>query len=189
MNLIALKPGEALFLPAGELHAYLHGAAIELMANSNNVLRGGLTEKHIDVPALLTTLRVDPAPGVVLQPQPPAGPSLPEIYSTPTREFLLERYQLSPGEHCLINPGGGAQPEPALMPRISHPLDAAASPETTASLAKLRLGLVLDGQVSLHSPRQAPLALKRGSTFVIPAACRTELRSSRASVLFTARLP
>ena len=189
LNLIALKPGAALFLPAGELHAYLHGAAIELMANSNNVLRGGLTEKHIDVPALLTTLRVDPAPAVVLQPQPPAGPGLPATYATPTREFLLERYQLSAGEHCLINRGGAAQPEQALMPGISHPLNTAASPETAVSLAKLRLGLLLDGEVSLHSPKQAPLILKRGAAFVLPAACRGELRSARQSLLFMARLP
>ncbi len=49
LNLIELKPGEALFLPAGEFHAYLEGVGMELMANSDNVLRGGLTAKHIDV--------------------------------------------------------------------------------------------------------------------------------------------
>ena len=52
LNLIKLQPGEALFIPAGELHAYLDGAGIELMANSDNVLRGGLTQKHIDIPEL-----------------------------------------------------------------------------------------------------------------------------------------
>ncbi len=56
LNLICLKPGEALFLQAGELHAYLDGVGIELMANSDNVLRGGLTPKHIDVPELLKVL-------------------------------------------------------------------------------------------------------------------------------------
>ncbi|OEU67929.1 MAG: mannose-6-phosphate isomerase, class I [Desulfobacterales bacterium PC51MH44] len=56
LNLICLKPGEAMFLPAGELHAYLNGVGIELMANSDNVLRGGLTSKHVDVPELLNAL-------------------------------------------------------------------------------------------------------------------------------------
>ncbi len=56
LNLICLEPGEAMFLPAGELHAYLDGVSIELMANSDNVLRGGLTPKHVDVPELLSVL-------------------------------------------------------------------------------------------------------------------------------------
>lgn len=56
LNLVCLEPGQALFLPAGELHAYLDGVGIELMANSDNVLRGGLTPKHVDVEELLKVL-------------------------------------------------------------------------------------------------------------------------------------
>lgn len=56
LNHVVLKPGEALFLPAGNIHAYLHGVGIEVMATSDNVLRGGLTSKHIDVPELLAVL-------------------------------------------------------------------------------------------------------------------------------------
>ena len=56
LNVVTLAPGDALFLPAGELHAYLEGTALEIMANSDNVLRGGLTPKHVDVPELLATL-------------------------------------------------------------------------------------------------------------------------------------
>src|SRR5215471_6869372 len=48
-----LRPGEAVFLPAGGLHCYLHGTGVELLANSDNVVRAGLTGKHIDVPELL----------------------------------------------------------------------------------------------------------------------------------------
>ena len=59
LNLICLKPGEAMFLPAGELHAYLEGVGIELMANSDNVLRGGLTPKNIDVQELLSVLNFE----------------------------------------------------------------------------------------------------------------------------------
>ncbi len=53
LNHVDLEPGEALFLPAGNIHAYLHGLGIEVMATSDNVLRGGLTSKHVDVPELL----------------------------------------------------------------------------------------------------------------------------------------
>ena len=49
LNRIHLEPGEALYLAAGNLHAYLRGTAIEIMANSDNVLRGGLTPKHIEI--------------------------------------------------------------------------------------------------------------------------------------------
>lgn len=56
LNLICLEPGQAMFLTAGEPHAYLDGVGIELMANSDNVLRGGLTPKYIDVPELLNVL-------------------------------------------------------------------------------------------------------------------------------------
>jgi mannose-6-phosphate isomerase len=72
LRLVELTPGEALHLPAGNLHAYLEGAGIEVMATSDNVLRGGLTVKHVDVEELLQVLdarpgglpRVDPVPGV-----------------------------------------------------------------------------------------------------------------------------
>ncbi len=57
LNLICLAPGQAMYLPAGQLHAYLDGVGIELMANSDNVLRGGLTPKHVDVPELLRVIR------------------------------------------------------------------------------------------------------------------------------------
>jgi len=59
LNLICLEPGQAMFLPAGELHAYLDGVGIELMANSDNVLRGGLTPKYIDISELLNVLNFE----------------------------------------------------------------------------------------------------------------------------------
>jgi len=77
LNLVVLGADEALELPAGNLHAYLEGVGIELMANSDNVLRAGLTSKHVDVPELMaildcTSMEVSPirphvlAPGVEL---------------------------------------------------------------------------------------------------------------------------
>jgi mannose-6-phosphate isomerase len=81
LNLFTLEPGEAVYLSARVLHAYLEGFGIELMANSDNVLRGGLTSKHVDVPELESVLRFTAelpsritgnpeAPGVVAYPAP-----------------------------------------------------------------------------------------------------------------------
>jgi mannose-6-phosphate isomerase len=71
LHTAVLRPGEALYLPAGNIHAYLDGLGIELMAASDNVLRGGLTSKHIDVPELLAVLDVTPRPVPYLRPEEP----------------------------------------------------------------------------------------------------------------------
>ncbi|AKE40702.1 putative mannose-phosphate isomerase [Corynebacterium kutscheri] len=59
LNYIILQPGEAIYLDAGNLHAYVSGLAVEIMANSDNVLRGGLTSKYVDVPELVKVLRFE----------------------------------------------------------------------------------------------------------------------------------
>ena len=69
MHRLTLLPGEAAFLAAGQLHAYLEGYAIELMAPSDNVLRGGLTPKHVDVEALLDIAVCQPVDAPLLEPQ------------------------------------------------------------------------------------------------------------------------
>ncbi|SEB36595.1 mannose-6-phosphate isomerase, type 1 [Paramicrobacterium humi] len=68
VNRVTLTRGEALYLPAGNVHAYLRGFGVELMAASDNVLRGGLTPKHVDVPELLSVLDFEPLPVPYLQP-------------------------------------------------------------------------------------------------------------------------
>ncbi len=102
---VTLAPGEALFLPAGNLHTYLSGAAIEVMANSDNVLRGGLTPKHVDVPELLRVLDFTaPAPPVLTGS--PDGPWT--RYDTPAEEFLLRRWESGPGACVAVPvPDGG----------------------------------------------------------------------------------
>ena len=67
LNRVTLVAGEALYLPAGNIHAYLGGLGVELMAASDNVLRGGLTPKHIDVPELVDVLDFTPGPVPYLQ--------------------------------------------------------------------------------------------------------------------------
>ena len=92
LNTLCLQPGEALFLPAGELHAYLQGFGVELMANSDNVLRGGLTPKFMDVNELMNTLKFSSGSPEILRPRVlPDGTSL---YSTPSGEFQLVSVKL-----------------------------------------------------------------------------------------------
>jgi mannose-6-phosphate isomerase len=93
MNLVRLEPGEALYLGAGILHAYLSGTGIELMANSDNVLRGGLTPKYVDLPELLAVLRFE-STGIPLIRGADSAASLTR-YGTPAREFELSRIRLS----------------------------------------------------------------------------------------------
>ncbi|MDM7892752.1 mannose-6-phosphate isomerase, class I [Curtobacterium caseinilyticum] len=69
MHRVTLGTGEAMYLPAGNVHAYLDGLGIELMAPSDNVLRGGLTSKHVDVPELLHVLDFTAYPAPVLTPE------------------------------------------------------------------------------------------------------------------------
>ena len=69
LNRVTLKRGEALYLPAGNIHAYLSGLGIEVMTASDNVLRGGLTTKHVDVPELLKVLDFRPGPVPYIRPE------------------------------------------------------------------------------------------------------------------------
>lgn len=72
LNRVTLSPGQALYLPAGNIHAYLDGLGIELMAASDNVLRGGLTPKHIDVDELVQVLNFEPVPVPLMEAEHPA---------------------------------------------------------------------------------------------------------------------
>ncbi|MFN7119207.1 MAG: mannose-6-phosphate isomerase, class I, partial [Saprospiraceae bacterium] len=88
-NLVRLQAGEGIYQGAGIPHAYLEGVNMELMANSDNVFRGGLTSKHIDVPELLKSLIFEP-----IEPQIITGESLSAsetVYFTPAPDFELSR--------------------------------------------------------------------------------------------------
>jgi mannose-6-phosphate isomerase len=89
MNLVTIRRGEGVFVPAGMLHAYLEGLGVEIMAASDNVLRGGLTTKHIDVAELLNVLDPTPGPAPVVRAE-PAGAGV-FRYATAAPDFLLVR--------------------------------------------------------------------------------------------------
>jgi mannose-6-phosphate isomerase len=95
MNHVWLEPGQALYLPAGNIHAYLGGLGVEIMASSDNVLRGGLTEKHVDVAELESGLDFEPnEPHLVTARELAKG--LVE-FVTPVDDFILYRAELSGG--------------------------------------------------------------------------------------------
>jgi mannose-6-phosphate isomerase len=112
-----LAPGQAVFMPAGGLHAYLHGTGIEVLANSDNVVRAGLTSKHVDVPELLTLL--DPAVTVPVLTPAPLGDGV-TWFDTPAPEFRL--YVADLAEPVI--------PMPAAGPRIALCTDGAATLRT-----------------------------------------------------------
>ncbi|MGP4004233.1 mannose-6-phosphate isomerase, class I [Streptomyces sp. 8N706] len=135
LNHVRLQPGEALFLGAGVPHAYLEGLGVEIMANSDNVLRCGLTPKHVDVPELLRVVRFEPSAPGILRPQAVADPSLPdgdgeETYDTPIDEFRLSR--------SVLADGAGPRRIPSGAPRIL--LCTAGTAVLRSDSAELRLG-------------------------------------------------
>lgn len=96
-NLVHLKKGEGIFQPAGLPHAYLEGQNVEIMANSDNVLRAGLTDKHIDVPELLKHVKFEVTVPKILNPL-----SGHRIFSSPAEEFEMQQYCLKKGEEVNI---------------------------------------------------------------------------------------
>ena len=122
LELVHLEPGEAVYLGAGNLHAYLEGTGVEIMASSDNVLRGGLTKKHVDVPELLRVLDFAGGPASVIRPR--AIDEHEFVYDTPAREFRLSRLQVSgsvsrrpKGPEILLTTDGTVSAGSVVIPR------------------------------------------------------------------------
>jgi mannose-6-phosphate isomerase len=142
-NHLKLAPGEAVFLPAGNLHAYLSGAGVEVMASSDNVLRGGLTGKHVDLAALIEVL--DFIDGRVPVIHPVLGPGGLR-YPVPVEDFDLTRIQLDAQSGALTTRG----PQVLLCTEGHAELT---SPEGTVTLGKGGAAFVPAGaQVTASGP-------------------------------------
>ena len=100
-NLLQLRRGEAIFQDAGVPHAYLEGRNVEIMASSDNVLRGGLTTKRVDVAALLKHVKCEATYPRIIQGE-KKGAEL--VYRTPAPDFELSCFLLKPGEHVSTRP-------------------------------------------------------------------------------------
>jgi len=107
MNLVRLAPGEGTFIGPGVLHAYLEGTAVEVMASSDNVLRGGLTAKHVDVGELLRILSFVPA-GPRRLARAAIAPGW-ERYAVPVEEFMLDRLEVGARDRIETGPCEGPQ--------------------------------------------------------------------------------
>ena len=135
LNRVRLAPGEAVWMPAGNLHAYLCGTGVEIMAASDNVLRGGLTPKHVDVPELLRVLRFEVLADPVVRPQ-PVRPGL-VTWATGVDEFVLHRATLGGADPA----GGPDRVElPGDGPRIVFCLTGAVRVDDGAGAVMLRGG-------------------------------------------------
>ncbi len=160
LNLVRLAPGQAMYLPAGELHAYLEGSGIEIMANSNNVLRGGLTPKHVDVDELLRVLTFSSGEAEViessLQPE-DAGQT---FYPTPAEEFVLSR--------VCVRADRGHQRD------VDH---------------GVHLGIVTEGRARISDANGARLQLVRGEAFLVPQGLAYKITSESKAVIFKASVP
>jgi mannose-6-phosphate isomerase len=87
LNPVTLQPGDAMFVPAGGVHAYLHGLGVEIMASSDNVLRAGLTPKHVDVAELLRNVDYVAAPPIRIAPETFHGAT--KVFYAPVDDFEL----------------------------------------------------------------------------------------------------
>ncbi|OBI03892.1 mannose-6-phosphate isomerase, class I [Mycolicibacter heraklionensis] len=141
LNRVSLAPGEAIFVSAGNLHTYLHGVGLEVMANSDNVLRGGLTPKHVDVPELLRVLDFTPTTEEALRPATYTD-GLEVVYQTPAEEFAVSRLTVD-GTH------------------LGHELDAPARHDGPQIL------LCTEGSITVHA-KSATLTLHRGQSAWVP---------------------
>ena len=148
MSIRRLEPGQGLYIPAGVMHAYLEGTILEIMATSDNVIRGGLTHKHIDIEDLLNILDFDAEPLLV---EPHRNDARPQetTWRTPAREFSLSRIDMaqSPAKALELAPTG---PEILLCTEGSF-------------------------SIACGIPRGAPSGtdLKQGESAFIGAACRS----------------
>lgn len=103
-NLLKLEPGQAIFQDAGIPHAYLEGKAVEIMANSDTVLRGGLTPKHIDIAELLLHTRTEPVIPQVLTGE--ERSSVEKVFTTPAPDFELSVFHIAQNQPVSFNTSG-----------------------------------------------------------------------------------
>lgn len=145
LNRITLGPGEGIYLAAGNLHAYLSGVALEVMANSDNVLRGGLTPKHVDVPELLRVLNFTPTTESQLRVDTHQH-GLAAFYDTPAAEFAASMLTL----------GADA---------VGHEVDA---PLRQGAAQGPQILLCIEGATTVHG-KSGALTLNRGAAAWVAA--------------------
>jgi mannose-6-phosphate isomerase len=149
LNRVRLERFDAVYLPAGNVHAYLHGLGFEVMANSDNVLRGGLTSKHVDVPELVTVVDFEPLDNPVLTADDEG------VYETGCPYFAVRRVDLNGAEQTVEGVG----------PRIVCCVDG-----TVDAVGKESVVTLSAGQSAFASGPEGPCTLRgSGTAFVVSA--------------------
>lgn len=147
LNHVTLAPGEAIWMPAGNLHAYLGGAGVELMAASDNVLRGGLTRKHVDVAELLRVLRFEVLDDPVVPPVKVATGVV--TWPVPVDDFALHRVRVdesapirleAPGPRLVLCTAGRLEVGDAVGTAVVEPGGAAVGPAGSGPLLLTGVG-------------------------------------------------
>lgn len=144
LNYVVLSPGEAMFLKSGTLHAYIQGTALELMANSDNVIRGGLTPKYIDKDELLETVNFEPLKSDNILLKPNQIDRIRTKYNAGCKDFSLSIVDLS-DQHFSVD----------------------SSYEFSSTSADIIFSI--DGDLTLSADRSEPLELKRGQSCFVTA--------------------
>jgi mannose-6-phosphate isomerase len=152
LNRITLQPDEAAWMPAGNLHAYLEGVGVEIMAASDNVLRGGLTPKHVDVAELLRILRFEVLDDPVVRPRPVAPGVV--TWPVPAGDFALYRATVSDG----VPAGGAAIRLPGSGPRIVLCIEGSATVDDGAGAVELH-----GGQAAFAPASAGPVEVRAAS--------------------------
>jgi len=129
LNSVTLQPGEAMFVPAGGVHAYLQGVGVEIMASSDNVLRAGLTPKHVDVDELLRNVDYVAAPPIRIAPEVFHGAT--GVFYAPVDDFELS---VTTVHDDLVHPLPGCGPR--ILVCLNGELTIAASGGCSVTLGK-----------------------------------------------------
>ncbi|NUR97426.1 MAG: mannose-6-phosphate isomerase, class I [Kribbellaceae bacterium] len=149
LNRVRLQRFDAVYLPAGNVHAYLNGLGFEVMANSDNVLRGGLTPKHIDVPELVSVVDFEPLADPVLT------ATADGVYETGCPYFAVRRVELDGAERTVDGVG------PRIVCCVDGTVDAAGK-ESAVTLSA--------GQSAFAAGPEGPCILRgSGTAFVVSA--------------------
>ncbi len=160
LNLVHLEPGQAMFLSAGMLHGYLQGTGLEVMANSNNVLRGGLTTKHVDVKELLRIMGFASRPPNWVEARPEELQPASAVYQTPVEEFELVRLRVNERRQHRCGPDHG-----------------------------VHITIVIEGAVRVSTGDGTNTQFSSGRVFLVPSPLAYEISSESDAVLFQARVP
>jgi len=142
LNQLTLQPGQAMYVPAGAVHAYQHGVGVEIMASSDNVLRAGLTAKHVNIPELLATIAYVAGPPTIVAPERLTETTL--AFPVPVDDFVLSVTEV-PDDTARAVPGRG--------PRILLCL------EGTATVSARETVTLRRGESAFVSAADGPLAV------------------------------